>query len=416
MRIETDNVFIGNSFCGEIPKFDLSSLLHVKTGAGRSMGLRNENLKLTGRGHSNMMAFATRLLVSSIISIVSGGLAASNELVQIGRISIPGIPINQIGSLIIDQATGRGYLADKDGKSVVVFDTNTDSFIKRIGGFVGIQKDANASGPNGLVVVGDELWVSDGDNTIKIIDLKTDVISSTIPLGGILRANGMAYNYDDKNVIVASSNEMIPFLSIVSTRADHTIITRIDVPESAENLERSIYHTNSNSFYTVVPVIHPDKTAGSLLQTDAKSGKVLKKYKLVDCHPHSLQAVTKSTVFLGCSNGHGPNSRSGGNLAIFDLTDEKIVSIANDLGGNGSSDFDPQLARYYHATTNSALIEIDINDRKIVQSAATSNGARSVAVNRSTHRVYLATAAKEGPCGGCIIVFSPKLHAERSLP
>ena len=363
-----------------------------------------------------MMTFARRLIVSSIISIVSGGLAASNELVQIGRISIPGTPINQIGSLIIDQATGRGYLADKDGKSVVVFDTNTDSFIKRIGEFVGIQKDANASGPNGLVVVGDELWVSDGNNTIKIVDLKTDVISSTFTLGGILRTNGMAYNYVDENVIVASSNEKLPFLSIVSTKPGHKTIARIDVLEAAENLERSIYHSPSNSYYTVVPVMLPDMKKGVLLQTDAKTGKIMGKHELINCHPHSLQAVSNSTLFLGCSKSHGTKPEAGGNLAIFDLTSEKIVSYENEIGGNGGSDFDPQISRYYHATTNSTLIEVDARDRKLVQKLPTSIGARSVGVNHSTHRVYLATAAKDGPCGGCIIVFSASGATGRSAP
>ena len=36
------------SFCGETPKIDLSSLFLVKTGIGRSMGLRNKSLRLTG--------------------------------------------------------------------------------------------------------------------------------------------------------------------------------------------------------------------------------------------------------------------------------------------------------------------------------------------------------------------------------
>ena len=72
---------------------------------------------------------------------------------QVASIEIPGTPINNYGVLTIDQATGLGYLADKDNKAVVVFDTKTDKFVSRITGFVGMTKSGNASGPNGLVVV-----------------------------------------------------------------------------------------------------------------------------------------------------------------------------------------------------------------------------------------------------------------------
>src|SRR2546427_449482 len=80
--------------------------------------------------------------------------------------------ITDIGIMDIDQTTGLGYLADKTNKSVVVFDTKTDKFVSRIPGFVGRLKDGDASGPNGVVVVkgGAEVWVSDGDSTIKVID------------------------------------------------------------------------------------------------------------------------------------------------------------------------------------------------------------------------------------------------------
>ena len=66
------------------------------------------------------------------------------------RIEIPGTPIENYGVLTIDQATGLGYLADKDNKAVVVFDTKTDKYVTRIGGFVGMTRNGNASGPNGL--------------------------------------------------------------------------------------------------------------------------------------------------------------------------------------------------------------------------------------------------------------------------
>ena len=75
------------------------------------------------------------------------------ELKQVATIAIPGTPIDSFGVLTVDQATGLGYLADKDNSAVVVFDTKTDNFVSRIAGFVGLTKDGNTSGPNGLAIV-----------------------------------------------------------------------------------------------------------------------------------------------------------------------------------------------------------------------------------------------------------------------
>src|SRR5258705_388951 len=92
---------------------------------------------------------------------------------QVATNQNPRTPINNYGVLAIDPTTGLGYLADKDNKAVVVFDTKSDKYVSRITGFVGMAQNGDAAGPNGLVVVNGgpnadatpELWVSDGDST-----------------------------------------------------------------------------------------------------------------------------------------------------------------------------------------------------------------------------------------------------------
>ena len=63
--------------------------------------------------------------------------AQAQAFKQVASIPIPGTPINNYGVLAVDQATGLGYLADKDNNAVVVFDTKTEKFVSRIAGFVG---------------------------------------------------------------------------------------------------------------------------------------------------------------------------------------------------------------------------------------------------------------------------------------
>ena len=51
---------------------------------------------------------------------------------------------------------------------------------------------------------------------------------------------------------------------------------------------------------------------------------------------------------------------------------------------------------------------VDIKTRQLVQKVPTWNGARSLGVNLATNKVYVATTAKGGPCGGCIVAFAPE--------
>ena len=333
----------------------------------------------------------------------------AQDLKQVGTIALPGAPINQFGIMAINQSTGLGYLADKDNNGVAVFDTKTDTFVSRVIGFVGTTKSGNASGPNGVAVVngGAEIWASDGDSTIKVIDAKSGSISATIATGGKLRANGMAFDPANRVVIAANSNETTPFLSLISSGPDHKILATIPIPESGENLERSAYHTPSGTFFTVIPVMRADPANGLMAQTDPKSGKLVKLYEIERCHPHSLSIVSDTTIFMGCSNGHGGSPKPGGDMAVFDIPGGKVVSYGAGLGGNGGSDVNPKLGRYYHASTNGELWVIDTNTAQLVQKIATPKDSRSLAVSQATNRVYVATTAKDGSCGGCLLVFAP---------
>lgn len=300
-----------------------------------------------------------------IAAMISTSPAHAEGLKKVGEIAIPGETITDIGIMAIDQASGFGYLADKTNKGVVVFDTKTDKFITRIPGFVGRLKDGDASGPNGVVIVKDgaEVWVSDGDSTIKVIDIKTNTIMRTLNTGGKKRANGMALGGTINTVVVANSNDAPPFLSFISTEAGNKFIGKVLLPESAENLERSAYHAPSGMFYTAIPVSSADKTKGLLAQTDPKSGKMVKLHEL-PCHPHSLSIVSDTTIFLGCSSAHGANKKPGGDMAIFDIPSAKVVGSLKDYGGNGGSTANLGVGQYYHSTSGGILMVVDTKTKQ----------------------------------------------------
>jgi DNA-binding beta-propeller fold protein YncE len=348
------------------------------------------------------------LFVAAATAVVLVGQTHAEGLKQVGTIAIPGEPINQFGVLAIDQSSGLGYLADKDNKAVVVFDTRTDKYVSRIGGFVGMTKSGNNSGPNGVLIADGELWVSDGDSTVKVVDPKSGTLKAKIATGGGARANAMAFDPNSKVVIVANSNDEPPFLNLISTEPGNRLVSKIAIAESAENIERSAYHAPSGTFYTVIPVQRADKSKGLLAQSDPRSGKLIKLHEIERCHPHSLSIVSDQTIFMGCSSAHGPSPKPGGDLAVFDIASGRVEGYGAGLGGNGGSAVNPKLGRYYHSASHGELIVVDIKTRQSVQKVPTWNGARSLDVSVANNRVYVATTAKDGPCGGCVAVFAPQ--------
>ncbi len=349
--------------------------------------------------------WTSRLIVAA--SLAGATTASAQALKQAGLVRLPDAPVTQIGAIAVDPAAGLGYLAEKDNRGVVVFDLAKDAFVSRVAGFAGITKDPDASGPNSVLPVNAaEVWVGDGDSTVRIVDPRAGKVTATIATGGKLRANAMARDPAGKTVIVANSNDEVPFLSVVSSEPGHGIVSKIPVPQSAENIERSVFQASAGLFWTAIPVFAGDRSKGLLAQTESRTGKLVRFHELDGCHPHSLQLVSETTIFLGCSNGHGPAPKPGGDLAVFDIAAGKVVARFEGLGGNGSSALDPAAGRYYHATTNASLLVIDIATRTLVEKIATSPGARAVAVNPANGRVWLATTAKEGPCGGCIVVYA----------
>ena len=352
------------------------------------------------------------LPISIIILLALIGTLHAENLKQIATIPIPGEPMNEFGVVFINQATGLGYLANKSNKSVEVFDTKSNKLLSSISGFVGLTKNGATSGPNGIIAVNEdaELWVSDGDSTIKIVDMKTNIITEKVSTGGKTRANAMAYDPKTRIVIVANPDDEPPFLSLISTKPGHKILANIPIKDASDGLERSVYHAPSSTFYTDVPMLSKDNSKGALAQTDPRTGKLIKLHEIEHCNPHSISIVSESTMFLGCSPTPAGSITPGSELAVFNVTTSKIEAYTAGLGGSGDTAANQKLGLYYHSASNTlggpALKVIDIKTRKLVQKIPTSKSAHSIGISFTNNLVYLPTTAKYGSCGGCIVVFS----------
>jgi DNA-binding beta-propeller fold protein YncE len=353
-------------------------------------------------------------LMAALATIAFAGSAAAGGVKQIGSIQPPGEPSNQFSTGFVDQKTGLYYWTDRSNKAVNIIDTKTDQFLMRVTGFTGVQKSGDLNGPNGVVTVNDssEAWVTDGDSTVKIIDMKSGQIVATISTGGKKRANEMAYDPDHQVVIVTNPNDEPPFLTLISAKPGHEIIGKILMPEATEAIERAVYYAPRGTFYVNIPVLNHEHAKGGLAEVDPRTAKIVNMHLIENCNPHSVSLAADSLMFIGCAAGAKDTHLDKPLMAVFDAQTGKITATIEGIGGAGQTAVNPNAGHYYAAANNNpggpAFGVMDSKTNTLVQKMPTWTGTHSVAVSLQNNHLYLPTRGNAGPCGGCVLIFAPE--------
>ena len=158
----------------------------------------------------------------------------------------------------VDSTNARYYLADRGnataspaiGPKVDVIDTENDAFITSI---------PLASAANGILAVprSHELWVGLNDSTIAVINTDTNSVTHVVSTGGTARADEMAYDPDDRLILIANDRDTPPFVSFVST-ATYSVVKKLNydgaaAPKSTGGIEQAIWDGPAGKFYISIP-------------------------------------------------------------------------------------------------------------------------------------------------------------------
>jgi DNA-binding beta-propeller fold protein YncE len=352
------------------------------------------------------LGFRAAPFAAALGIVVAIAPASADGLKPIAIIALPGAPLTQFGAVYVDQQTGLGFLTNRDNKGVDVFDARGDSFVKRVEGFVGIRPGGSPmSGPQGVTTANDgaEAWATDGDSTVKIIDVAKGAIVGSISTGGKKRVGEVAYDPRDHVVIATNTNDEPPFVTLIST-TDRKIIAKIDLPSATDGIERPSWHSGTGLFYAPLPKIDHDDTAGGLAVIDPRAGRLVSIQHFADCVPHSVAEVAGGLLYLGCDV---PGER----LAVFDPKTDTVVRYVPKLGGGGQTAVNPNNGQYYAAINRHPagpqMKVIDTRADTLVQTVPAATGAHAVAVFTGNGHVFV-PESNVGPCGGCIKVYAPE--------
>ena len=356
----------------------------------------------------------TMMLLLAGTAILAVGTAFAGELKQVGTIEIPGEKMTNFDISFIDQATGKFYFADRSNKSLDIFDTKTDKFVDRVPGFIGVtmkngKPNNDTSGPDGVVLAGKEIWVGDGDSTIKVVDAATLKIIGTLSTGGKTRLDEMAYDAKDEVFIGVNNAEEPPFATLISTKPEHKVIGKIVFEDATDGAEKPQYHALDGMFYVAIPQLGKDKKNGGVAVIDPKTAKLVKMIPVENCHPAGLAFGKDGNFVLGC--GADGKDDMPAVTTIMNAKTGAVVAVVPGVGAADMVDYNARNDQYYTASRNNpggpVLGVIDAKTNKLVQTIALIGGnPHSVASSETTGHVYVPVGGFGGG-DGTIHVFKP---------
>ena len=341
---------------------------------------------------------------------------------RIATIKVPGNPLSVFDISFVDPVLPLYYLADRSNASLDIIDIRTNTVIAQIGGFVGARKDAagkvnnDISGPDGVATVGvGEVWVGDGDSTVKVVDIVSQKVVATIStaLDGQnadtdKRADEMYYDARDHIMVVANNAASPPYITFISTLpSDRRVLGHIVYSDSM-GVEASVYDPAKGLFYVNLTQLGSDPNNGAVSIVDPRQIKEVGRFPVMGCNGTGLDLAPGEKLVIGCSltnNSQIISANDGTLLAEFPQT-----SGADEIWYNRGD------GRVYLAGRNNPAAAggpsvgvIDALTNTFVTNIPTDASAHSVAVDARTGNIYvpLGPIASDPACAaGCIAVYN----------
>ena len=387
------------------------------------------------------LRYATFAALFPLLAV--GGSAAADEVFKpTTAIQLPGKQkVVSFDISFVDPLIGLYVLGDRTNRAVDVIDTDTNTVATQLTAtppFVGVATSCatgnnnDCSGPDGVVIIRHrEVWVGDGDSTVKVIDLFSRDTTHVISTKGKFRADELCFDPRDRLVMVANNADDPPFATIIST-ADYSVKATIKfdgtngAPKSNNGAEQCQWSHRTGKFYISIPGIDGQPAGtGGVAVIDPKTKTVEDTFivPLASCEaPQGMALGPDHQMLLGCNGAGGANHPT----AIIDERNGKVIRTLANQSGADMVWFNPGDDHYFLARSSAVaptqlLGVVDSEGIRQDQSVPTTTttgapNAHSVAADPVMNQVYVpipgnnkstVCSAAGGDDGlGCIAVFT----------
>lgn len=273
----------------------------------------------------------------------------------------------------IASAGGWDYLAVNDDKLYVSHGTQVNILNKNNGDSIGVIE--NTQGVHGIAFIKrlNKGYTSNGrTNNVTVFDLKTNKTLGQIATG----ENPDAIMYDNFSKKIYTCNGRSNDLSVIDP-ATNKVIKTIALggkPETAVSDEAGDLYINIE-----------DKN--EIAEVNTNTFKIEKRWSIAPAEGPTGLAYDKKTkrLFAGCDKL----------LIVSDASAGKVISKLPIGDGCDGVAFDPATKNIFTSNgegTITVIHENGANSYKILENAISKRGARTIALDEETHRLYLPTA------------------------
>lgn len=211
------------------------------------------------------------------------------------------------------KGTGRIDVVDTDSNKLLYTIPQTKNEIAFAGAAVG-KPGCTVRGPDGVVAIPQlhQLYVGDGDSTVKVVDLDARAVTAIIPTGGNCRADELAYDPVDHIIMIANDNDSPPFVTFISTDTQN-VLGRYTYPvaQIGFGLEQPVWNPRTKRFYMSVPANMNNTGSVDVINPITMT---VEKSIVTECSPAGLVLTPNQHLITSC--GQVFDAITGNNLGV----------------------------------------------------------------------------------------------------
>jgi hypothetical protein len=240
------------------------------------------------------------------------------------------------------------------------------------------------SGPNGLVIIGKEIWVGDGpfhgspnictgpittNSTVKVLDFAGNITHTILTgedgLRGQARADELCFNPFTNTVLIANDEPVDNFITFISTETYKVLGTiKFDGKDKKGNnilamgIEQCVFNPRDKKFYLNIPKTGADANnpgPGLVLTISEHAPFHVERVFTIDpatgcAGPQGLAVGPSNQMALGCG---------GANSLVINSTNGKPAVTVKGEGGTDEDWYNPTANQYYFARSTAGVLGVE---------------------------------------------------------